>query len=119
MTQINQLHQHNINHDNTGHGSLKSYIIGFILSIVLTIIPYTIVVHHMLTGDALVIGVVLLAIAQLFVQLLFFLHLSTAPEQQWNVLTFAFTVLILSILVIGSLWIMWNLNYNMMDHPAG
>jgi cytochrome o ubiquinol oxidase operon protein cyoD len=112
-------HNNHVAHAEAGHSTLKSYIIGFILSIALTLIPYAIVVHHMLTGDALVIAVILLAVAQLFVQLVFFLHLSAAPEQRWNLLTFAFTVLILAILVIGSLWIMWNLNYNMMDHTAG
>lgn len=99
-----------------GHGTLKSYIIGFILSIALTVIPYAIVVHHLLSADAVIIAIVALGIVQLLVQLIFFLHLSSAPDQRWNVMTFAFTVLILVILVIGSLWIMWNMNYNMMDH---
>lgn len=99
-----------------GHGSLKSYIIGFILSIALTIIPYALVVHHLLVGDMLVIAVVVLGIVQLFVQLVFFLHLSANPAQRWNSMTFAFTVLIIFLLVVGSLWIMWNLNYNMMEH---
>lgn len=99
-----------------GHGTLKSYIVGFILSIVLTIIPYLIVVDHMLIGNALLLTVVGLAVLQLLVQLVFFLHLSTASEQRWNLMTFMFTVLILAILVVGTLWIMWNLNYNMMDH---
>jgi cytochrome o ubiquinol oxidase operon protein cyoD len=99
-----------------GHGTLKSYIVGFILSIVLTIIPYLIVVDHMLIGNALLLTVVGLAVLQLLVQLVFFLHLSTASEQRWNLMTFMFTVLILVILVVGTLWIMWNLNYNMMDH---
>ncbi|MFN7093920.1 MAG: cytochrome o ubiquinol oxidase subunit IV [Burkholderiales bacterium] len=99
-----------------GHGTLKSYIVGFILSIVLTIIPYLIVVDHMLIGNALLLTVVGLAVLQLLVQLVFFLHLSTASEQRWNLMTFMFTILILIILVVGTLWIMWNLNYNMMDH---
>jgi cytochrome o ubiquinol oxidase operon protein cyoD len=99
-----------------GHGTQLSYIIGFILSILLTIIPYTIVVHHLLSSDALVISIVVLGVLQLLVQLIFFLHLSAHPSQRWNVITFAFTLLILVILVAGSLWIMWNMNYNMMEH---
>lgn len=99
-----------------GHGTQKSYIIGFILSILLTILPYAIVVHHLLVGDALVISIVVLGIIQLLVQLIFFLHLSSHPSQRWNAITFAFTVLILVILVCGTLWIMWNMNYNMMEH---
>ncbi len=99
-----------------GHGTLKTYIVGFILSILLTVVPYVIVVHHLLVSDALVIAIVVLGIIQLLVQLIFFLHLSAHPSQRWNVITFTFTLLILVILVSGSLWIMWNMNYNMMDH---
>ena len=107
-------HQHEI-HDE-GHGTQISYIVGFILSILLTIVPYALVVNHLLTGDALVISVVILGIIQLLVQLIFFLHLSAHPSQRWNLITFSFTLLIVVILVIGSLWIMYNMNYNMMDH---
>mgnify|MGYP000031063389 CR=1 FL=1 len=112
---INQQVDHTLI-ENAGHGTLKSYIVGFILSILLTIIPYEIVVSHVLSIEVVVISVVLLGVLQLLVQLIFFLHLSTAPAQRWNLMTFAFTVLILVILVAGSLWIMWNMNYNMMVH---
>ncbi|MCX8514110.1 MAG: cytochrome o ubiquinol oxidase subunit [Pseudomonadota bacterium] len=98
------------------HGTFKSYIVGFILSIVLTIVPYYLVVQHALKTETTFILVVLLAIAQLFVQLYFFLHLSTKQSQRWNLMTFLFTCLVLFILVAGSLWIMWNMNYNMMEH---
>ena len=108
-----------IGHNETAneyHGSLKSYIIGFILSILLTIVPYIIVVDHVFSNEAIIIAIILLGIIQLFVQLTFFLHLSRAQSQRLNLITFAFTVLILVILVSGSLWIMWNMNYNMMEH---
>ncbi len=98
------------------HGSLKSYIVGFILSILLTIIPYYLVVNHGLAHDVTILAIVGLGVLQLLVQLVFFLHLNTSSEQRWNLMTFVFTVLILAIIVIGSLWIMWNLDYNMMDH---
>ena len=106
--------QHEIH--GAGHGTQTSYIIGFILSILLTIVPYALVVNHLLVGDALVISVVVLGIIQLLVQLIFFLHLSSHPSQRWNLITFSFTLLIVVILVIGSLWIMYNMNYNMMEH---
>ncbi len=98
------------------HGSLKSYIVGFILSILLTIIPYFLVLNHGLSHDSTILAIVVLGIGQLLVQLVFFLHLNTSSEQRWNLMTFVFTVLILLIVVVGSLWIMWNLDYNMMDH---
>ncbi|TXH60333.1 MAG: cytochrome o ubiquinol oxidase subunit IV [Bacteroidia bacterium] len=95
-------------------GGLGLYLVGFILSIVFTLIPYIVVKDHLLSGVFPIIIVVLSAILQLLVQLIFFLHLSLAPNQRWNLLTFVFTLLILGILVIGSLWIMYNLDYNMM-----
>lgn len=105
---------HNI--PGAGHGTLTSYIIGFILSILLTIIPYMLVINHVISTDAIIIAVVVLGIVQLLVQLIFFLHLNTSNDGRSTLLSFAFTFLILAILVAGSLWIMWNLNYNMMDH---
>lgn len=102
-------------HDSS-HGSVKSYIVGFILSIVLTIIPYWLVANHVMAGDSLIFTIVLFAIAQLLVQLIFFLHLGTAPEQRNNTLSFIFTLIVVILIAGGSLWVMWNLNYNMMDH---
>lgn len=102
------------NHSSSNHGSLKSYIIGFILSILLTVIPYMLVVNHMFSLEFTVIGIVLLGVVQLLVQLIFFLHLSTAPAHRSALLSFIFTVIILVILVVGTLWIMYNMNYNMM-----
>lgn len=102
-------------HDSS-HGSVKSYIIGFILSIILTVIPYALVVNHELSRKMLVLSVILFAIAQLLVQLIFFLHLGMKPEQRNNTLSFLFTLIIVVLIAGGSLWVMWNLNYNMMEH---
>jgi len=101
---------------NSNHGSLKSYIIGFILSIVLTIIPYMMVVHHSYSIDVIAISVVVIAVIQLLVQLVFFLHLNTSKDGQDNLMAFVFTFLIIAIIVSGSLWIMYNMNINMMPH---
>lgn len=102
-------------HDAANHGTLKSYIIGFILSIGLTILPYFAVTSNLVSGLWLWIVLICTAIAQLVVQLVFFLHLNNSPSQRWHLISFIFTFLIVAILVAGSLWIMWNLNYNMMD----
>lgn len=109
-----------ISHHNTtdtygsGHGTYKSYIIGFILSIMLTIIPYSIVVNHLFTKTYIILSIVVLGVIQLLVQLVFFLHLSSESKPRWNLTAFLFTVLIVAILVIGAIWIMDNLDYNMM-----
>jgi len=97
------------------HGSIKAYIVGFILSIILTIIPFVVVGQSLLSGIALFIAISMLALVQLFVQLAYFLHLNLKSESRWNSITFAFTVLVVFVLIAGSIWIMLNLNYNMMN----
>lgn len=96
-----------------GNGNLRSYVTGFSLSIFLTLLPYFIVVNHLFSGYMLVTTIVLFGIAQLLVQLAFFLHLSPKAKAKWNLIALVFTGLIVLILVAGTLWIMNNLNYNM------
>ena len=98
-----------------GRYAMRSYVTGFVLSIIFTIIPYVIVVNHMFGKQSLVLAVVLFGVTQLIAQVIFFLHLSKKSKPQWNIIVFIFTVLIVAILVVGSLWVMYNLNYNMAD----
>ena len=94
--------------------ALYSYITGFSLSLFLTIIPYVMVTEQMFSRGSLMVGIVLFAGMQLCVQVYFFLHLPVKQKPYWNMIIFFYTILILVILVIGSLWIMHNLNVNMM-----
>jgi cytochrome o ubiquinol oxidase subunit IV len=94
--------------------AIRSYIIGFILSLLLTIIPYLIVTRHMFGENSLLWAVTLFGVAQLLVQVLFFLHLPAKVKPYWDLLVFFFTLLIVAFLVVGTLWIMFHLNYNMM-----
>ena len=91
----------------------KSYIVGFILSILITLMAYFFVVNHVWPKEALIYIVMGLAIVQLVVQLIFFLHLGRGGS--WKLVTFFFAVLVVLVVVVGSLWIMNNLNYNMMQ----
>jgi len=91
-----------------------SYIIGFLLSVGLTLIAYGLVVNHVWGVTALIATIVILAIAQLAVQLIFFLHIGNEKGARWKLVTFIFAAIVVLILVVGSLWIMDNLNYNMM-----
>ena len=95
-----------------GQANFPSYLIGFILSIGLTLAAYFIVVDKWLSGWGLTFGLAVLAIAQLLVQLFFFLHLSRRPSQRWKVVVFGFALVVVIILVFGTLWIMYNLNYH-------
>lgn len=96
------------------HGSYVSYTVGFLLSIALTLAAYFLVVDRILSGSTLVVAIIGLAIVQLFVQLTFFLHLGGESKPRWNQMVFWFALLVVLIIVIGSIWIMANLDYNMM-----
>ncbi len=97
-------------------GTLRSYLTGFGLSIVCTVIAYLLVVKHLLSGTLLASAIFGLGIAQALVQLLFFLHLGKESKPRWNMVVFLFMVLILAIIVLGSLWIMNNLNDRVMPN---
>lgn len=89
-----------------------SYVIGFVLSIIATFVAYFFVVHHLWPKDMLVYVVLVIAVIQLVTQMVFFLHIGRGSH--WKLITFSFTVLVVLIVVVGSIWIMNNLNYNMM-----
>ncbi|CAL4869255.1 hypothetical protein MMA231_03546 (plasmid) [Asticcacaulis sp. MM231] len=101
-------------HDTAGHGTVKSYLIGFILSVILTAIPFGLTMAHMLPASSLIPVVVAIGVVQIMVHLYFFLHMNTSSSQMWNNAAFVFTVLIVGILIVGSLWVMYHLNTNMM-----
>ena len=92
----------------------RNYVTGFIFSILLTLTAYLVVAMHLLAGSVLIVVIVGLALIQLWVQLIFFLHLDREKGPRWNLAIFLSTVGIILILVAGSLWIMNNLNYNHM-----
>jgi cytochrome o ubiquinol oxidase operon protein cyoD len=95
-------------------GSVTSYTIGFILSVLFTLIPFWLVIEKVATGWSLVAVLFTFALAQLIVQLVFFLHLGKGSGAKWNVMIFIFMVGVVFIIGIGSIWIMKNLNYNVM-----
>lgn len=97
-----------------GQGNLASYTTGFILSVILTMAPFMMVMNKWLEGWFLVATLFAFALAQLIVQLLFFLHMGRESGTRWNLLVFLFMVLVVVIVVAGSIWIMYNLDYNMM-----
>jgi cytochrome o ubiquinol oxidase operon protein cyoD len=95
-------------------GTLKSYFIGFLLSIFLTLAAFYLAGNKVLTGFPLLVAVAALAFLQAIAQLLLFLQLGKETKPRWNLLVLLFMLLIVGIVVIGSLWIMYNLNYRMM-----
>lgn len=101
--------------ENAKPSTVTSYVIGFLFSIALTLIPYKLVVSHVWERDQTITAIVICAVLQLLVQLKFFLHLNFSPKGRENLYSFIFTVITLFIIVAGSLWIMHDLNYYMMD----
>lgn len=97
-----------------GRGRLTTYIVGFVLSILLTLTAFLVVDDKLLTGWWLTITLLGFATVQLMVQLIFFLHLDRERSPRWNLQAFGFMAMVLLIIVLGSLWIMHNLNYHMM-----
>ncbi len=107
---------HSTDHAGAHHGSVKTYLTGFILSVILTVIPFWMVMNGSASHVAILGTVLVTAVVQILVHLVCFLHMNTSSEERWNLVAFVFTVLIIAILVVGSIWIMWSLNYNMMVH---
>jgi cytochrome o ubiquinol oxidase operon protein cyoD len=93
---------------------LRSYIIGFVSSIVLTLISYLLVVNQSLSRFKLISIIIGLALVQFTIQLIYFLHLGAERKPRWKFVVFSFMVSVVLILVIGSIWIMDNLNYHML-----
>lgn len=99
-------------HD-TDRGTLRTYTVGFVSSIVLTLTAYLLVTHRALSHTILIGAVVVLALIQFLVQVVFFLHLGRETKPRWKLAVFLFMMMVVLILVFGSLWIMNNLNYRM------
>lgn len=95
-------------------GSLRTYVTGFVLAVILTAIPFWLVMGGALPRGATVFGIFAAAIIQVLVHLHYFLHLDTSSAQRWNTLAMIFTIIVVAILVGGSIWIMVNMHYHMM-----
>jgi cytochrome o ubiquinol oxidase operon protein cyoD len=94
------------------HGSLRSYVIGFILSLIFTLAAFVAVTHH--AGAMWVVAaIIVLAFLQLLTQLIFFLHLARESKPYFNLYILIFFLVGVGIVVGGSLWIMYHLNYSM------
>ncbi|MCE6076575.1 cytochrome o ubiquinol oxidase subunit IV [Agrobacterium vitis] len=110
-------HGHDHHHDGheASHGSMKTYMIGFILSVILTAIPFYLVMSGSLTNKALLAGIVMgLGAIQVVVHMIYFLHMNTKSEGGWNMMALIFTIIVVVIALSGSLWVMHHLNTNMM-----
>jgi cytochrome o ubiquinol oxidase operon protein cyoD len=97
------------------HISAKGYLTGFILSVILTAIPFWLVMGNVFQRPGLTAFVILgFAAVQIVVHMIYFLHLNARSQGGWNMLALIFTVVLVVITLSGSLWVMFHLNHNMM-----
>lgn len=88
------------------HGSTKSYIIGYILSLILTVLPLWFVLTHMMNSTALTIAILTMAGLQFLIQLVFFMHIRESEKPRYNVMAVIFGIIFVITIVAGSVWIM-------------
>ncbi len=93
---------------------IQGYLIGLGLASLLTAASFYVAGTHYIWPPGIPIMLIVLAIAQMGVHLVFFLHITTAPDNTNNILALGFGLLIVALIVLGSLWIMYNLNQNML-----
>jgi cytochrome o ubiquinol oxidase operon protein cyoD len=99
--------------EDAGHW-IRNSNLGLGFSIILTIAAFVLAGSNLIYGPAIPVALIVLAIAQMGVHLVFFLHITTGPDNTNNVLALAFGILVVFLIVAGSIWIMGHLSHNMM-----
>lgn len=119
----NHNHSHDDHHhheDEGSHGTVGSYMIGFVLSVILTAIPFWLVMNKVLDSNVTTAFVILgLGAVQIVVHMVYFLHMNSKSEGGWNMLAMMFTLVVVVISLSGSIWVMYHLNHNMMPGMNG
>ncbi len=116
----NLAHGHDDHHDHDDgeaayHGNFKDYMTGFLLAVVLTVIPFWLVMGDVLESSRTTAIVILgLGAVQIVVHMVYFLHMNAKVEAGWSMLALIFTIIVVVITLAGSLWVMFHLNTNMM-----
>lgn len=97
------------------HATLRGYMTGFVLSVILTAIPFWLVMGEGLENkQATAFIIMAFAAVQMVVHMIFFLHMSRKSEEGWTLVSLIFTLILVVITLAGSLWVMYHLNSNMM-----
>jgi cytochrome o ubiquinol oxidase operon protein cyoD len=105
---------HGDHDDGAPHATVKGYLTGFILSLILTAIPFWIVMGNVFDKSSTTAFVILaFAAVQIVVHMIYFLHMNAKSEHGWTMLALIFTVVVVVITLSGSLWVMYHMNHNM------
>ena len=106
---------HDDDHDSGPHATFKGYMTGFVLSVILTAIPFWLVMAKVFDKPSTTTMVILgFGLVQIVVHMIYFLHMNAKSEGGWNMLSLMFTLTLVVITLTGSLWVMFHLNSNMM-----
>ena len=102
-------------HPAGAHGSFKSYMTGFVLAVVLTAIPFWLVMGRVFESSTVTaVSVLTIGAVQIVVHMVYFLHLNAKVEGGWSLLALVFTAVLVVIMLAGSVWVMYHMNTNMM-----
>lgn len=102
------------------HGTRRDYVIGFVLSVILTAIPFGLVMSGVIADARITAGIVMVfALLQIVVHMVYFLHMNSKSENGWTLMALIFTIIIVTICLAGSLWVMYHMNANMMPGMSG
>ena len=108
---------HDDHHDDgpVSHSTFKGYMTGFVLAVILTAIPFWLVMGNVL-NDTVLTSIVIMALAavQIVVHMIYFLHMNTKSEGGWTFLALLFTLTLVVITLVGSIWVMYHMDQNMM-----
>ena len=108
-------HDHDHHEAAHAHGSMGSYMIGFGLSVILTAVPFWLVMTGALHDPQLTAFTIMaFAVVQILVHMVYFLHMNTRSENGWTMMAAIFTIVLVVITLSGSMWVMYHLNHNMM-----
>jgi len=103
-----------------GHGSFRGYLTGFLLSVVLTAVPFWLVMGHVIADSRVAaFAVMAIGVVQIFVHMVYFLHMNSKSEGGWTMLAMIFTVVLVVITLSGTIWVMYHMNSNMMPMSRG
>ena len=106
---------HEDDHGGASHSTFKGYMTGFVLAVILTAIPFWLVMGKVFPSSSTTAFVIVaIAAVQVVVHMIYFLHMNTRSEGGWSLLALGFTVVVLFIMLAGSIWVMYHLNANMM-----
>jgi cytochrome o ubiquinol oxidase operon protein cyoD len=101
-------------HSDIPHVTVGGYLVGFVLAVVLTVASFWLVTAGKVSGEQGIVWLAVLAAVQMVVHVVFSLHVNTSKGQRWHALSFAYTILMSLVIVVGTVWVMHNVHMLMM-----